>query len=87
MQELLARYDDLTKTEDTVWGDGPLIRNIRGDFINISLIWTRYQEAVPFIAATAHRHGLNCYDAQTGDLFPAALPGSSRPVGEGEAGK
>jgi hypothetical protein len=69
--ELLERYEDLTKSDDTVWGDGPLVGNIRGGFINISLIWSRYPEATPFIAATAHRHGLDCYDAQTGDFYPA----------------
>jgi hypothetical protein len=69
--ELLERYDDVTKSDDTVWGDGPLVRNIIGDFINISLIWSRYQEAARFIAATAHRHGLDCYDTQTGDFYPA----------------
>ncbi len=71
---LLERYPDLTVDEDTVWGCGPLVRNITGGFINMSLIWSRYGEAVPFIAATAHRHGLNCYDPQTGDFFPAELP-------------
>jgi hypothetical protein len=73
--ELLRRYDDLTaEVDDTVWGDGPLTRSIVGDFINISLIWSRYEEAARFIAATAHRYGLNCYDAQNGDYYPAAPP-------------
>jgi hypothetical protein len=74
VSELLSRYADLTETDDTVWGDGPLVNNILGGFINMSLIWSRYQEAASFVAATAHCHGLDCYDPQTGDFYPAAGP-------------
>jgi hypothetical protein len=73
VQELLARYEDLSESGDTVWGDGPLVNNIVGDWINISLVWTGYQEAASFVTATAHRHGLDCYDAQTAEYFPATL--------------
>jgi hypothetical protein len=66
--DLLARYPDLTDTEDTVWADGPLVNDITGGVINMSLIWTRYQEAAPFVVATAHKHGLNCFDPQTGEF-------------------
>jgi hypothetical protein len=66
--DLLARYPDLTETEDTVWADGPLAGDITGGFINMSFIWSRYEEAAPFVVATAHKHGLNCFDPQTGNF-------------------
>ena len=69
--DLPARYGDLTETDDTVWADGPLVDNIIGGFINMSLIWSRYQEAVPFVVTTAHKHGLHCYDPQTDGFHPA----------------
>jgi hypothetical protein len=69
--DLLARYGDLTETNDTVWADGPLVGNIIGDYINMSLSWSRYHEAIPFVIATAHQHGLHCYDPQTGKFYPA----------------
>ncbi len=71
VEALLARYPDLTETEDTVWGDGPLIGNILWDFINMSLVWSRYDEALPFIVETAHKHVLHCYDPQTDTFYPA----------------
>ncbi len=70
VSDLIARYPDLAETTDTVWGDGPLVGNIIGDFINISLVWSRYEEAAPFIVQTAHKHGLHAYNPQTGDFFP-----------------
>src|SRR5262249_20283343 len=73
VEDLLSRYPDLTQTEDTVWGDGPLVNNITGAFTNTPLIWSRYAEATPVIIETAHRHGLHCYDPQGGDFYPAPL--------------
>jgi len=73
VEDLLSRYGDLTETEDTVWGDGPLANNILGEFINISMIRSRYAEAAPFVIETAHRHGLHCYDPQDSDFYPAPL--------------
>src|SRR5262249_35087732 len=70
--DLLARYAEATETEDTPWADGPLVGNIRGGFSNISLIWPRYREATPFVITTAHKHGLHCFDFQTGRFHPAA---------------
>ena len=70
VESLLAEYPDLTETDDTVWGDGPLENNIIGNFINMSLIWSRYEEAAPFVIATAHDHGLHCYDPQSDEFYP-----------------
>jgi hypothetical protein len=73
VDDLLSRYPDLTQTEDTVWGDGPLVNNILGEFINMSLVWSRYAGAAPYIIETAHKHGLHCYDPQGGDFYPTSL--------------
>ena len=73
VEDLVSRYADFPPTEDTVWGDGPLVGNILGDFINMSLVWSRYAEAAPFVIETAHKHGLHCYDPQGGDFYPAQL--------------
>lgn len=67
---LLDRYPDLTETQDTVWADGPLKGNIVDEFINMSLKWSRYKDAVPFVIQTAHQHGLHCYDPQDGAFYP-----------------
>ena len=71
VNDLLSRYADLTQTDDTVWGYGPLMNNILGEFINMSLIWSRYVEAAPFVIETAHKHGLHCYDPQGDDFYLA----------------
>jgi hypothetical protein len=52
-----------------LWGDGPLINDILGDFITMSLIWNRYNQAVPYIVETVHKNGLHCYDPQTDEFY------------------
>ncbi len=69
--DLLVQYRDLTKADETLWGDGPLAGNILGKFINMSLTWPQYEEALPSVVATAARHGLHCYDPQTSEFYPA----------------
>jgi hypothetical protein len=72
---LLARYPDLTETEETVWADGPMKNNILGQFINMSIMWVNYVEAAEFVIETAHNLGLHAYDPQDGSFYPA--PGSN----------
>jgi len=67
--DILARYPDLTETDDTVWADGPMVNNILGQFINMSVIWSRIKEAEQVLAETAKRHGLYCYDPQSKKLL------------------
>ncbi len=74
MEALLSRHADVMETDDTVWGDGPLVNNILGGFINMSLTWPGYAEAMPFVIETAGRHGLHCYDPQSDDFYPASRP-------------
>ena len=71
---LLARYPDLTETEDTVWADGPMRNNILGPFINMSIRWDNYVEAAEFVISTAHSLGLHAYDPQDGSFYPAPNP-------------
>lgn len=69
---LLRKYPDLTETDDTVWSDGPLRGNIIGQFINLGIMWSGYEEAIPFVIATAHSFHLHCYDPQDGSFYPVS---------------
>lgn len=68
---LLARYPDLTEDEDTPWADGPLIGNASGGFINISILWSRYEEAASFFIDAGGELGLHVFDPQSGTFIPA----------------
>jgi len=72
VEALLARYPDLDDGADgeTVWSSGPLGSDISGDFINLGVIWSRCDEAEPFIRETAHKHGLHFYDPQSEKFYP-----------------
>jgi hypothetical protein len=72
VDELLKQFPDLTVSDDTVWAAGPLREEIVGQFINIAIVWSRYEEARRFIIWMANRHGLNCYDPQDGQFFPTS---------------
>ena len=75
--DLLARYPDLTQTEETVWSDGPLINNVIGSFINMGIIWRELDKAMPVIISIAHSHGLHCYDPQNEKFYPAPSTAST----------
>jgi hypothetical protein len=70
VEALLSRFPDLTETDDTIWADGPLDGNILGSFINISIIWSRYDDVRAWLIQTAHAHRLHCYDPQESKFFP-----------------
>lgn len=55
---LLAKYPEITETEETVWADAPMKNNIIGQFINMAIMWTDYVEAAEFVIQTAHSLGL-----------------------------
>lgn len=66
---LTARYPDLTDlpdedVDDSPWADGPLTGNVMGPFFYFALVYSMVDEVLPFIAATARRHGLVCFDPQ-----------------------
>lgn len=70
---LLKKYPDLADNPDeTVWADGPLKRDISGQFIDMGIQWSGYEQAIPFVVLTAHRFGLNCYDPQVSRFYPAS---------------
>jgi hypothetical protein len=64
---LTARYPDLTvlSDDDSPWADGPLTGNVMGPFFYFSMVYSKVEEALPFIAETARHHGLVCFDPQT----------------------
>jgi hypothetical protein len=72
VNDLLARYPDLTQTENTPWADGPMIRDANGSFIYFSIRWDYYDKVTPFVTSTAWRDGLNCFDPQTAECYPAS---------------
>jgi hypothetical protein len=65
---LLAKYPDLTETENTIWAAGPLKNEISGSLIHFAVRWSAYTEARLFVRPAARLHGLNFYDPQS-DLF------------------
>jgi len=67
---LLARYPDLTDTDDTPWATGPLTEEISGNFINFAVSWSKYNDdLICFVIETAHSHGLHCFDPQSGSFY------------------
>lgn len=72
---LLAKYPDLTESDDTIWADGPLKNNISGSVISFTVTWSSYTEARMFIRPAARMHGLDFYDPQAPLYVPAGVKG------------
>jgi hypothetical protein len=70
---LTARYPELNDDNAgiTAWADGPLIGDVSGKFIHVTMVWNKYDEAGPFFLRTAAAFGLDAYDAQTDSYVPA----------------
>src|SRR5215475_9555520 len=69
---LQAKYPDLTETDDTPWATGPLTNEVTGNFINFPVSWSWYNDdLISFVIETAHAHGLDCFDPQTGQFYQA----------------
>jgi hypothetical protein len=67
--ELTAKYPDLDdlpddEVDDSPWADSPLQGNVMGPFFYFALVPSKADETVPFIAETARRHELVCFDPQ-----------------------
>jgi hypothetical protein len=71
VDSLTKRYPDLTETTETVWADGPMIRDANGQFIDFSVRSDAYERVAPFVLSTARRVGLACYDPQIYRYYPA----------------
>lgn len=72
---LLAKYPDLTETEDTIWADGPLKGNIGGWLIYFTVTWSGYTEGRLLVRPAARMHGLDFYDPQANLHIPAETKG------------
>jgi hypothetical protein len=74
---LTRRYPDLTELSDadvdeSPWAGGPLVDNANGSLLYLALTRSGAAEAIPFIAATAKKRGLVCYDPQEERLVGAS---------------
>jgi hypothetical protein len=56
--------------DDSPWADGPLTGNVMGPFFYFATTYSGAHEALPFVAETAARRGLVCFDPQTRMLIP-----------------
>ena len=68
---ITKKYPDITdlpdeEIDDGVWSDGPLINNASGSFFYFGMIWSRATEVSSFAADVAMKHGLVCFDPQSG---------------------
>lgn len=69
---LLAKYPDLSTTDDTPWATGPLEGEICGNFINFAVSWSWYDDdLISFVVDTARSHGLHCFDPQSRNFYEA----------------
>jgi hypothetical protein len=65
VEALLSRWPDLDDdSDDSPWGDGPLMDNAVGGTFLFSVLWSRAEEAVAYCAELAAAHGLVCFDPQ-----------------------
>jgi hypothetical protein len=73
VERLLAKYPELSQSDDTPWATGPLAGEITGAFINFAVSWSWYNRAlIDFVATTAGSCGLHCYDPQDGRFYQSA---------------
>ncbi|HEY2179979.1 MAG TPA: hypothetical protein VGH15_15520 [Caulobacteraceae bacterium] len=78
---LLAKYPEKDVPDATaVWADGPLIGDASGGFINVAIIWSRFEEARPVFLANAVRFGLDAYDPQEDRLYQPPNYGRGGPL-------
>jgi hypothetical protein len=70
IEELEKRYPDLDTLDDahvdeSPWAEGHMIGNVMGPFFYFAMTYPGAGEAYSFVAETAARHGLVCFDPQT----------------------
>jgi hypothetical protein len=71
---LLARFPDFSKSgEDIIWASAPHQDDIIGQFVDLAVSRYYYEDAQPFIIATATAHGLRCFDPNEGQIYPVRL--------------
>jgi len=69
IEKLTAKYPCIStlpdeKIDDGVWADGPLSNNIVGDLAVLAIVFSKVDEALPFIKKTTKELGLVFYDPQ-----------------------
>jgi hypothetical protein len=86
VEALLLRFPDIESSGgDIIWATKPIRDNIIGRFVDLAVGWYYYEEAKPFIGATAIAHGLRCFDSHERQLLPARLATSVRNDGLGKS--
>ena len=73
-REITARYSDglLSMVTGSVWATAPLAP--RGRLLYMNLSWGTSDKVLGFIARTAAKHGLVCFDPQTSTVVEAGDP-------------
>jgi hypothetical protein len=74
---LLARWPDISdeQGEQSPWSDGPMVNNAAGSVIHFGVVYSRLDEAEPFVVETARHHGLVLVDQEEGRvLVPGGIP-------------
>ena len=67
LSRLTARYPDPARVpdeliDDCVWSDGPLEGNLGHRATVLGIVWSRAEEAFPFVVETATGLGLTVFD-------------------------
>lgn len=63
-RRLTARYPCITENENGPWSDGPLIEDFGHDLTILGLSFSRVEEVLPFVIATANDLGFPVFDGQ-----------------------
>jgi hypothetical protein len=71
MADLLSRFPALRTPgdENSPWVLGPEPGDVSGDFAYINMTYDGAEGAADFVAETARRHNLVCFDPQSGSLL------------------
>ncbi|MCO7188525.1 MULTISPECIES: hypothetical protein [unclassified Pseudoalteromonas] len=74
INQLTKRYPCICTLPDEeidggLWADGPIENNIVGDLLILAIVFSKVEEALPFIAETAKNVGVVFYDPQTEKIF------------------
>jgi hypothetical protein len=73
LDALTARYPLGCEENDCIdiWSMHPE-EGLTGGFLALSISWSGYEDAQPWIRQIAHDHGLHFFDRQTEEFYPAS---------------
>lgn len=66
---LCSYVDDDPAMEDSPWADGPLINNFSSEMGMVAIVFSKVDEAFPFVVQTATGLGITVADGQTGAIY------------------